>query len=167
MAVAAKKLDNERRYAPAATRVYAQSAAAPALAPNPQAQPQAAPRPTIASPARATRIARAAQPRPRVSPGRLLFTTLGIMAGAALMILILVRYAMISQEYALVNDTKEQIEASGREIAALKVQLNAAVSLDEARAAALAAGMGYPTADQIVRIQGEDKAQTGGQTAPE
>jgi len=83
------------------------------------------------------------------------------------MILILVRYAMISQEYVVVNETKELIEESSREIAALKVQLNTAVCLEEARAAALEAGMGYPTAEQIIRIQRGQQAQSGGRTAPE
>lgn len=167
MAVAARKLDNERRYNPAATRVYAQGAAAPSLKPAERELPQTPPRGKAASPAQATRIARAASIRPRVSPGRLLFVTLGVMAAAAVMILTLVRYAMISQEYAVVNETKGQIEESGREIAALKVQLNAAVSLEQARAAALAAGMGYPTAEQIVRIAGGKQVQAGGQSAPE
>lgn len=159
MAVAAKKLDNELRYAPA-TRVYTQDSAAPAL------EPQVKPGRQV-SPAQATRIARSARPRPKVSPGRLMFVTLAIMTGSALMIITLVRYAMITQEYAVVNETREQIEESGREIAALKVQLNAAVSLEEARAAALEAGMGYPTAEQIIRIQGGQQAQSGGRTAPE
>ena len=166
MAVAARKLDNERRYAPAVTRVYAQGAAAPALEPEERAQPKAPPR-QKANPARATRIARAPQKYVTVNPGKIMITTLATMAGAALMILILVRYAIISQEYSMVNDTREQIAQSGQEIAALKVQLNAAVSMEDARAAALAAGMGYPSADQIVRIQGDNKAQTGGQSDPE
>lgn len=168
MAVAARKLDldNERRYAPAATRVYTQGASAPALKPEEAERPQAPARPAPA-PARATRIARAPEVRPKVSPGKLMILTLGIMAGAALMILSLVRYAMISQEYAVINDVKKQITQSEREIAALKVQLNAAVSLEEARAAALAAGMGYPKAEQIIRIRGNEQVQGGGQTAPE
>lgn len=165
MAVAAKKLDNELRYAPA-TRVYAQGSAAPALEPQERQRPQVKPGRQV-SPVQATRIARSVCPRPRVSPGRLMFVTLAIMAGSALMIITLVRYAMITQEYTVVNETREQIEESGREIAALKVQLNAAVSLEEARAAALEAGMGYPTAEQIIRIQGGQQAQSGGQTAPE
>lgn len=166
MAVAARKTDSKLRYAPA-TRVYTQGAAAPALEPAQRERPDETLRRRQASAVRATRVERAVRPRPRVSAGRMLFITLGILAGAALLLIILVRYAMISQEYALVNETKAQIEESEGEIAALKVQLNAVVSLEKARAAALAAGMGYPTAEQIVRIPGEDKAQSGGQTAPE
>lgn len=169
MAVAARKIDSELRYAPA-TRVYSQGAAAPALAPEAprpvrEAQPRQAPK-AAPAPGRA-RVARAVKPRPQVSAGRLLFVTLAILAGAALLIILLVRYAMISQDYAVVNGIKTDIEEIQREIDALNVELSAAVSLEDARAAALEAGMGYPTAEQIIRIQGAQKAQAGGQAAPE
>ncbi|MEA5059692.1 Cell division protein FtsL [bioreactor metagenome] len=166
MAVAAKKSDDSVRYAPG-TRIYSRGAAAPALEIEKEKQPHAAPKRQQGAAAQITRVAKDACPRPKVSAGRLLLVTLGILASAALLLITLVRYAMISQEYAVVNETKTQIETYQREIAALNVQLNAAVSLEKARAAALAAGMGYPTAEQIVRLQGEDQAQTGGQTAPE
>ena len=99
--------------------------------------------------------------------GRLLFTTMGVLSVAALLIILLVRYAIISQEYAVVNEIRDQIVACSREIDILNVQLNAAVSLEEAREAALEAGMGYPQADQIGRIQGTEPSLAGGQAAPQ
>ena len=162
MAVAAKKVENELRYAPA-TRVYSQSAAAPAQQP---ADSPALPAEQRLKPDKSARTDPVARPRPAVNAGRIFLVTLSVLAGAALLILILVRYAMICQEYAVVNDLKEKIEESQREVAALNVQLNAAVSLEEARAAALEAGMEYPTAEQIIRIQADGKAQSGGQSAP-
>ena len=51
------------------------------------------------------------------------------------------------------NDLKDGIAESERNIAALNVQLNNALNIDAAREAALAAGLGYPTAEQIVRVR--------------
>ena len=84
-----------------------------------------------------------------------------------MLIILLVRYALIRPEYAVVNEIRDQIVACNREIDILNVQLNAAVSLEEAREAALEAGMGYPQADQIVRIQGTEPSLAGGQAAPQ
>lgn len=166
MAIAARKTESQLRYAPR-TRVYAQGAACPAA--EPVGQPRPKPGHGAARPAgpRVTRIARQPKVNLYVDAGRLLFTTMGVLSAAALLIILLVRYAIISQEYAVVNQIREQIVACNREIDILNVQLNAAVSLDQAREAALEAGMGYPQADQIVRIQGAEPSLAGGQAAPQ
>lgn len=165
MAIAARKTESQLRYAPR-TRVYAQGAACPAA--KPYGAPASAPgRKAQPAPPRVTRIARQPKASLYVDAGKLLFTTMGVLSVAALLIILLVRYAIISQEYAVVNETREQIEACAREIDILNVQLNAAVSLDQAREAALEAGMGYPQADQIVRIQVTEPSLAGGQAAPQ
>ena len=165
MAIAARKTESQLRYAPR-TRVYVQGPACPAAEPYGEAMP--APGSAARQPAgpRVTRIARKPQTRIYVDAGRLLFSTMGVLSIAALLIILLVRYAIISQEYAVVNEIRDQIVACNREIDILNVQLNAAVSLDEAREAALEAGMGYPKADQIVRIQATEPSLSGGQAAP-
>ena len=157
MAIAARKTESQLRYAPR-TRVYVQGAACPAAEPFGEA-----------APVHSHTAAKPAGPRGNlyVDAGRLLFTTMGVLSVAALLIILLVRYAIISQEYAVVNEIRDQIVACNREIDILNVQLNAAVSLEEAREAALEAGMGYPQADQIVRIQGTEPSLAGGQAAPQ
>ena len=166
MAIEARKTESQLRYAPR-TRVYVQGAACPAAEPFGEAAPVHSH--TAAKPAgpRVTRIARQPRGNLYVDAGRLLFTTMGVLSVAALLIILLVRYAIISQEYAVVNEIRDQIVACNREIDILNVQLNAAVSLEEAREAALEAGMGYPQADQIVRIQGTEPSLAGGQAAPQ
>ena len=167
MAIAARKTDDALRYAPA-TRVYSQAEANPAAEPPVRRPPQPSPvRPSRKPGSPATRVARQAKPSAFAGLGRLLLITMSVLTGAALLIMLLVRYAIISQEYAVVNELKDDIVQYQQEIEMLNVQLNGAVTLEEAREAALAAGMGYPTAEQIVRITGQDQAQAGGQTAPE
>ena len=75
------------------------------------------------------------------------------MAVAAVLLLMLVRYAAIAEQYSVVNDMKATIEENQRNLAELKVKLNSAVTLEKARDAALSAGMSYPAADQIVKIE--------------
>ena len=138
MAVAARKLDNDYVYARSSTmRVYTHRM--PAEADTPQAE-------AVAQPA----------VKPRYSPLQRLAVTCGILMSAIAILAIMVRYATITEQYAVVNQYKNTIEENKRTLDRLEVRLNSAVNLDEARAAALAAGLGYPAASQIVKIDGTD-----------
>lgn len=138
MAVAARKLDNDYVYARASTmRVYTHRM--PAEADTPQAE-------AVAQPA----------VKPRYSPLQRLAVTCGILMSAIAILAIMVRYATITEQYAVVNQYKNTIEENKRTLDRLEVRLNSAVNLDEAREAALAAGLGYPAASQIVKIDGTD-----------
>ncbi len=148
MAVAAKKI--EREYvcidAPGA-RVYARNRAATMEA--------AVHEPVYVH--RGTRETSNPAVRPKIAPApqvwKKLLCTFGIMAVAAVLLLMLVRYAAITEQYSVINDMKTTIVESQRNLAELKVKLNSAVTLEEARDAALSAGMSYPAADQIVKIK--------------
>ena len=138
MAVAARKLDNDYVYARSSTmRVYTHRM--PAEADTPQAE-------AVAQPA----------VKPRYSPLQRLAVTRGILMSAIAILAIMVRYATITEQYAVVNQYKNTIEENKRTLDRLEVRLNSAVNLDEAREAALAAGLGYPAASQIVKIDGTD-----------
>ena len=138
MAVAARKLDNDYVYARSSTmRVYTHRM--PAEADTPQAE-------AVAQPA----------VKPRYSPLQRLAVTCGILMSAIAILGIMVRYATITEQYAVVNQYKNTIEENKRTLDRLEVRLNSAVNLDEAREAALAAGLGYPAASQIVKIDGTD-----------
>ena len=138
MAVAARKLDNDYVYARSSTmRVYTHRM--PAEADTPQAE-------AVAQPA----------VKPRYSPLQRLAVTSGILMSAIAILAIMVRYATITEQYAVVNQYKNTIEENKRTLDRLEVRLNSAVNLDEAREAALAAGLGYPAASQIVKIDGTD-----------
>ena len=138
MAVAARKLDNDYVYARSSTmRVYTHRM--PAEADTPQAE-------AVAQPA----------VKPRYSPLQRLAVTCGILRSAIAILAIMVRYATITEQYAVVNQYKNTIEENKRTLDRLEVRLNSAVNLDEAREAALAAGLGYPAASQIVKIDGTD-----------
>ena len=138
MAVAARKLDNDYVYARSSTmRVYTHRM--PAEADTPQAE-------ALAQPA----------VKPRYSPLQRLAVTCGILMSAIAILAIMVRYATITEQYAVVNQYKNTIEENKRTLDRLEVRLNSAVNLDEAREAALAAGLGYPAASQIVKINGTD-----------
>ena len=138
MAVAARKLDNDYVYARSSTRrVYTHRM--PAEAYTPQAE-------AVAQPA----------VKPRYSPLQRLAVTCGILMSAIAILAIMVRYATITEQYAVVNQYKNTIEENKRTLDRLEVRLNSAVNLDEAREAALAAGLGYPAASQIVKIDGTD-----------
>ena len=138
MAVAARKLDNDYVYARSSTmRVYTHRM--PAEADTPQAE-------AVAQPA----------VKPRYSPLQRLAVTCGILMSAIEILAIMVRYATITEQYAVVNQYKNTIEENKRTLDRLEVRLNSAVNLDEAREAALAAGLGYPAASQIVKIDGTD-----------
>ena len=132
MAVAARKLDNDYVYARSSTmRVYTHRM--PAEADTPQAE-------AVAQPA----------VKPRYSPLQRLAVTCGILMSAIAIL------AIITEQYAVVNQYKNTIEENKRTLDRLEVRLNSAVNLDEAREAALAAGLGYPAASQIVKIDGTD-----------
>lgn len=136
MAVAARKLDNDYVYARSSTmRVYTHRM--PAEADTPQAE-------AVAQPA----------VKPRYSPLQRLAVTCGILMSAIAILAIMVRYATITEQYAVVNQYKNTIEENKRTLDRLEVRLNSAVNLDEAREAALAAGLGYPAASQIVKTDG-------------
>lgn len=138
MAVAARKLDNDYVYARSSTmRVYTHRM--PAEADTPQAE-------AVAQPA----------VKPRYSPLQRLAVTCGILMSAIAILAIMVRYATITEQYAVVNQYKNTIEENKRTLDRLEVRLNSAVNLDEAREAVLAAGLGYPAASQIVKIDGTD-----------
>lgn len=138
MAVAARKLDNDYVYARSSTmRAYTHRM--PAEADTPQAE-------AVAQPA----------VKPRYSPLQRLAVTCGILMSAIAILAIMVRYATITEQYAVVNQYKNTIEENKRTLDRLEVRLNSAVNLDEAREAALAAGLGYPAASQIVKIDGTD-----------
>lgn len=138
MAVAARKLDNDYVYARSSTmRVYTHRM--PAEADTPQAE-------AVAQPA----------VKPRYSPLQRLAVTCGILMSAIAILAIMVRYATITEQYAVVNQYKNTIEENKRTLDRLEVRLNSAVNLDEAREAALAAGLGYPATSQIVKIDGTD-----------
>jgi len=92
------------------------------------------------------------------SPIRLFFKKVSVLATvvfiAAALIGILMRYAEISTEYNKVNTLKRDIAQCEIELTELAVKLNSAVSIDTAREAAKEAGMDYPGADQIVKVNG-------------
>lgn len=157
MAVAAKK--EEYIYAP--SRVYSHSRAATAEA-LPQAEPMEAPLPQEEpipaqrrrQPQVKTRVHRGVSPRQRrkqrLAPK--VASVVGIFVIAAILIGVIVRYSAIALAYSNVNDLKNKIAESQRNIAALDVQLNNALNLGNARSAAEAAGLSYPTAGQIVSV---------------
>lgn len=113
MAVAARKLDNDYVYARSSTmRVYTHRM--PAEADTPQAE-------AVAQPA----------VKPRYSPLQRLAVTCGILMSAIAILAIMVRYATITEQYAVVNQYKNTIEENKRTLDRLEVRLNSAVNLDE------------------------------------
>ena len=139
MAVAARKQETEYVYAGSpAMRVYTHRA--------PKVEEQ--------QPVQQTQVQPAAQPVHSYGLMHKLLTTCAVLAAAAAILLVMLRYADITAQYAIVNDYKTTIEENQRTLAELEVRLNSAVSLEQAREAALAAGLGYPAASQIVRIDG-------------
>ena len=140
MAVAARKNDTEYVYAGSpAMRVYTHRVQRAEEAPAVQQEEAQQP---------------AAKPAHSYGLMHKLLTTCAVLAAAAAILLVMVRYADIAVQYAVVNEHKTTIEENNRTLAELEVRLNSAVSLEEAREAALAAGLGYPAASQIVSIDG-------------
>lgn len=103
-----------------------------------------------------TRIMREATPAQKRKQRTLpkLVSIAGVVMIAAVMILLVLRYAQIATAYSNINSIKDDIEESQRRITELEVQLDEAVSIDEARLAAARSGLNYPTADQIVTVNG-------------
>lgn len=162
MAIAARK--DEYIYAP--SRVYSHSRAATAEAlPNPEperapqprqpGQAEAAPRTRPKEPAVKTRVHKGPSARQRRKQRVLpkVVSVACIFLIAAILIGVIVRYSMIALAYSAVNDLEDQIAESERSIAALNVQLNSVLDLNTARETALSAGLGYPTAEQIVHVR--------------
>lgn len=136
---------DQRVYAPtrgSAAYAYAEPAESPYPYAPPAAEPQQKP---AAAPAR----------KPKVKPlslgGRLLIVISILMVTGASLTMV-ARYAMIAQQYGLVNELKDDIEDSELRLAQLNVALECAVSLDDAKAAAERMGMTYPTAAQYVAV---------------
>ncbi len=146
MAVAAKKLQYE--YGVPTTRVYSHAA---------QSMEAAARRDATCG----TRTERSAAPRAHTKgTGKKLAALVCVGITVAVLAVLLLRYARITECYAAVNSLNESIEESERSIAALNVELNSVIDIDAARETALAAGLGYPTADQIVRISGVNSMES-------
>ncbi len=140
MAVAARKIDTEYVYAGSpAMRVYTHRAQKAEEQPAVQQQVQTQ---SVQRPVHSYSIIQK------------LLTTCAVLAAAAAILLVMLRYADIAAQYAKVNEYKATIQENSRTLAELEVRLNSAVSLEEAREAALAAGLGYPAASQIVTIDG-------------
>ncbi len=142
MAVAAKKLENEFAYMPA-TRVYSNAAALRARREAVEAEIS-----------RKKKIDRAARAKAAGREAlRKLFMVISAGVAMASILLMLIRYSNINHQYAAVNDLKSDIDTVKLEINALNVQLNSAVSLQEAREAAEGAGLGYPKGEQIITVE--------------
>ncbi|MDO5110728.1 MAG: hypothetical protein Q4E65_00320 [Clostridia bacterium] len=156
MAIAAREIQGEYAYMPA-TRVYSHAAVLRAV------------REEKARCAReAQRQARAAQNKAaREAALRRLFMIVTVAVAAASMLLVLIRYSKINNAYAEVNQLKKDIETTKLEIKSLNVELNSAVSLEEARDAATEAGLGYPKADQIITIDPYTSGSKASGAAPQ
>lgn len=129
----------------------------PQRAPRPEepGSTEAEPRTRTREPAVKTRVQKGPSPRQRRKQRVLpkVASVACIFLIAAVLIGVIVRYSAIALAYSAVNDLKDGIAESERNIAALNVQLNNALNIDAAREAALAVGLGYPTAEQIVRVR--------------
>lgn len=173
MAATAKKGQNV--YAPSRVYSYSRAATAEKL-PYEEAEsipaqiPRAEPKRHAAPQTRIMREATTAQKRKQRTLPKLISVT-GVLMIAAVMIGLVFRYASIASAYRMVNSTQKKIEESQRRITELEVQLDEAVSLDEARLAAAQAGLNYPTAEQIVEVNGAVGGYMNGaaktQTEPE
>ena len=143
MAVAPRQNDRDH-YMPSGYAYYSSAATAYAQPAYQPAEPQRRPQP---------------EPGYRVRPEK--ESTLSVLQKTALvasiflmaaaLLAVLSRYERIAGEYSVVNGLKSDIEQQQLQLAQLTVELEFAVSLSEAKAAAQATGMNYPTASQIVR----------------
>lgn len=160
MAVTARK--NEYVYAP--SRVYSHSKAATAEALPNHKTPNEAPRVKPAqkkvrkqseahSRTRVQRIGAAEAKKRKIYSLYKFVSVVLVFALAAVVILMLSRYTSISGAYTEINKLKSEITTKEQSIATLKVQLNGAISLEEARDEAVSSGLNYPTGEQIVKIR--------------
>ncbi|MEL7609005.1 MAG: hypothetical protein AAGU74_05825 [Bacillota bacterium] len=153
MAVAAGQA-NKDYYAPSgyAYTSTAATAAQPAYEPSrPARRPAPAPQPRPRQPERTPGYRVRPDAQSAISPLRKAAMIFGIMGVSAALLLVLARYARISDEYSVVNDLKSQIAEQDRNIETLNVALEFAMTIQEADAAAKESGMNYPSADQIVK----------------
>lgn len=154
MALAARQLTQEAYEAPS-TRVYAGGYAEPARKPAQNRPKPRMPSPEPQKPSPRTRVhkhsARSIKPAVKINLGQRLLALTSICLVASALLFVLVRYAQIAEQYSEINRLKSEIQESTLNIAALNVQLQMAVNLEDARRVALEAGMGYPQADQIIR----------------
>lgn len=149
MAVTARQVNNS--YYSSQTGMYVNGATARAL---PKPQPNYAP-----SPVRRVQPGYRVKPQPksRLSFLQKLLVITCILTAAAALLFLLVRYERISDEYAVVNSLKNDIEEKKRELDTLSVTLECSVSLEEAKEAARRAGMNYPTVEQIVKLDADPR----------
>lgn len=146
MAVTAKK-NEVYEYAP--TRVYSYSRSAAAVA-EPQRKEPA--QKNGKKPEQKQKTRAAVQAKPQIKRAVLSMTAVAMVA--AVMLFVITRYAAINKSYSALNEMKDNITAIEQEIEMLNVKLNTSVSLEAARAAAVEAGMGYPTEEQVVNLNG-------------
>ena len=143
---------NTRVYSPTrGSSAYAyETAAAPQYAPQPQPTPRKQPaqdpqRRPLPQPKRRRKA------QPTLSPGSraaLLFSVI-VLSGALLFAVM--RYYTIVKQHIVVNELQQSIETSGRNIRALNIELECAVSINDVQEAAERMGMTYPDASQYVR----------------
>ena len=110
------------------------------------------------------REATTAQKRKQRTLPKLISVT-GVLMIAAVMIGLVFRYASIASAYRAVNSTQKKIEESQRRITELEVQLDEAVSLDEARRAAAQAGLAKTQTEPEQTARTEDAQEPDGDTA--
>lgn len=144
MAVTARKNDIYE-YAP--TRVYSYSRSATAAAEP--VRKESVPK-TEEKVQQRRKTSAKVQAKPQIKKAVLSIATAAIIAST--LIFVMARYAAINSSYSALNDLKAEIVAAEREIEVLNVKLNTSISLEAAREAALNAGMGYPTEEQIVNL---------------
>ena len=150
MEAAAKRKEAYVEYDPT-TRVYSYSGAAVA-----EAMPQTAP---VRDNTTRTRVEQHPTPvkRGKQRTGRRVLAIFTVLAIGVVVMTLMIRYARIANCYTEINGIKRSITLAQQDIASLNVELNSSVNIDEARAAALAAGMGYPSAEQIVDVEAASK----------
>ena len=157
METAARTSEAYIEYNPA-TRVYSYSSAATA-----EALPKVTPARENETRTRVTQHVTPAA-RHRKSRGKKALAIFVTATLAAVVMVLMIRYASIASAYTEINDIRNDIELTEREIASLNVELNTSVNIDEAREAALRAGMSYPTAEQIIDVEsGSQTAMTDGE----
>ncbi len=146
MAVTAKKNDIYE-YAP--TRVYSYSRSSTAVAePQRREHEQSGGNQTKQKQKQKTSAFVKAKPQFK----RAVISMSAVAAVAAVVLFVVMRYAAINESYSAINEMKDNITAIEQEIEMLNVKLNTSVSIEAAREAALNAGMGYPTEEQVVSL---------------
>ena len=147
MAAAARRVEAEAHEYMPVTRVYAQP------------RRSAVQKPYEDPAQRKLREQELAQARAaaRVEARKRAFMLLAIAVAATCILMMIVRYCLITQQYAQVNEAKTDIARYKREVQEYNVQLNSVLTLSEAREAAEEAGLGYPSAGQIIEINPQER----------